>query len=115
MERCLEYLDASEELLCGKGNICLLAKTNTQNRGVTSSNISDTVTENKLVTEWTSNWKYPLSDLRTIRGLSQLRESLVTLRYGVGSEYAKYFTEALLSDVRNHVSKTPKRHSDTTW
>lgn len=111
LEHCLEYLDASEELLCGKGNICLLAKTNTQNRGVTSSssNVSDSVTENKLVTEWTSNWKYPLSDLRPIRGLSQLRESLVTLRYGVGSEYAKYFTEALLSDVRNHVSKTPKK------
>lgn len=103
MEKCLEYLDAIDDLLCGKG-----ASINTSGGSKSDGSKSPGDAPNPLVSHWTKNWKHPLSDIRSVYGLSELREQLITLRSSVGSEYAKTFTDVLIADARNHTSKVTK-------
>ena len=58
--------------------------------------------------EWAKGWKYPLCDVRSVHGLSDLRESLRTLRTRVGEGFSKRFTEILVSDLRAHADSVPK-------
>lgn len=120
MDNCLEYLDALDELFCGKGNKQLAQKSaaaieNQKNEKgseeMANDEEEDEVLENALVTQWTKNWKYPLSDIRSVQGLSELRDSLITLRSNAGSEYAKNFTQSLVNDVRTHVNGVSKQET----
>lgn len=79
---CLNVLDALEAFLCG-----------------------ETTPNNEA---WSLGWKYPLCDVRSVHGLSDLRESLRTLRTRVGEGFSKRFTEILIADLRSHAELVPK-------
>lgn len=81
-DECLNVLDAEESFLAGE-------KTPNNEK-------------------WAKGWRFPLCDVRSIHGLSDLRESLRTLRTRVGEGYSKRFTEILVSDLRAHAETVPK-------
>jgi vacuolar protein sorting-associated protein 54 len=82
-DKCLDVIDSAEALLEG--------------------------VDDPVVREWTTGWKYPLCDLRSVSGLSDLRESLCTLRTKAGESYGHRFTEILLQDLERHMGAIPKQ------
>ena len=83
ISRCLDSIDATEALLAG----------------------DDT---NSQVYEWIKDWKFPICDLREVKGLADLRENLCVLRNKAGESYGAMFTNILIEDLRHHAEKVPK-------
>lgn len=81
-EECLDVLDALEAFLAGQA---------------TPHN-----------ERWSSGWKFPLCDVRSVQGLKDLRESLRSLRTRVGEGFSKRFTEILVADLRAHATTVSK-------
>lgn len=81
--RCLDTIDATEGLISGNSS-------------------------NELVTEWCRDWKHPIIDLKSLIGLSDLRENLCTLRNNVGENYSSSFIDILLSDLHRHMGEVPQ-------
>lgn len=65
--------------------------------------ISGTNDSKNFVKMWTEGWNYPISDVRSIKGLDGLRESLVRLRTKAGESYSALFTNLLMQDLTMHV------------
>lgn len=57
---------------------------------------------NKNVNEWTKNWPYNLSNLRTVPSLTETREYLTNLKIEIGGKYSLKFCDLLLIDIRKH-------------
>lgn len=65
--------------------------------------ISGTNDSKNFVKSWTEGWIYPISDVRSVKGLDGLRESLVRLRTRAGESYSTLFTNLLMQDLTKHV------------
>lgn len=71
--------------------------------------IAGSITEGTKL--WTQGWIFEIRDLRSIKGLSDLRESLRTLRTRVGEGYSKRFTDILVKDLHDHIDSVPSEDS----
>lgn len=98
LDKCLQYLDALDEIIAGKGQPKITKK---QIKDEEDGDDDDDE-YNELVKEWTEGWKYPICDVRSVKGLEELRESLVVLRTQAGNSFAKTFTTVLCNDLKSH-------------
>lgn len=57
---------------------------------------------------WITGWKFPICDVRSVHGLSDLREGLRTLRTRIGEGFSKLFADILVNDLRTHSEGVPK-------
>ncbi|ODQ66420.1 Vps54-domain-containing protein, partial [Nadsonia fulvescens var. elongata DSM 6958] len=56
-----------------------------------------------------ADWKAPLVDLRSVQGLSELRESLCVLRTNAGRKYSSNFVDILLNDIDLHLDSVSQQ------
>lgn len=84
-DRCLDILDDVEALIAGE------------------------LTERSK--SWVEDWQFPVCDVRCVKGLTDLRESLRVLRTRVGEGFSRRFTDILVRDLRAHIESVKK--SDT--
>lgn len=61
-----------------------------------------------IVKEWTRDWQYPIRDLRSIPGLTDIKDMLQRLRIDWGDSYGAQFTNLLIQDLQTHVEAVPR-------
>ncbi len=63
---------------------------------------------NNFVKQITKDWPTPVSDLRSAKALTVLREQLRVSRNDVGGNYMTVFNDRLLKDLRDHYNLIPE-------